>query len=55
MQEFYTMVEVSRIMGVNRSTVWRWIKTGKMKYVIIGGKKTCSYFPNIFEGELTWK
>jgi predicted site-specific integrase-resolvase len=38
-QRYYTQSQVARIMGVSRQAVWIWIKKGKIKTVIVAGKK----------------
>jgi excisionase family DNA binding protein len=43
MQEWFTITEVANKLGVHRTTVWRMIKEGKMKYQIVGGKKRIHY------------
>ena len=42
-QRYYTQSQVARIMGVSRQAVWIWIKKGKIKTVIVAGKKS---YPN---------
>lgn len=36
---YYTQTEFAKKMNVNRSTVWRWVKEGKVKTRDIAGKK----------------
>lgn len=34
---FYTAQEATDILGINRITIWRWIKEGKLESQKIGG------------------
>ena len=36
-EEFYTLQETANILGVNRLTIWRWVKTGKIAAQKAGG------------------
>lgn len=36
---YYTQTEFAKKMNVNRITVWRWVKEGKVKTKEIAGKK----------------
>ena len=36
-ERHYKTTEVARILGVNRKTVWRWVKEGKIKAVQLMG------------------
>ena len=35
----YTMKEVAKFIGVNKSTIWNWISSGKLKSVKFGTEK----------------
>lgn len=35
--QFFTPKEVSQLLKVTKGTVWRWIRTGKLKAVSLGG------------------
>ena len=37
--KYYTQTEFARKMNVNRTTVWKWIKDGKVETKEIAGKK----------------
>ena len=34
---FYTETEVARVLGVNRITIWRWIRHGRFDVQRVGG------------------
>lgn len=34
---FYTEQQVATILGLNRITIWRWVKAGKLNIQRIGG------------------
>lgn len=34
---FYTERQVAKLLGVNRITIWRWIKDGKFDIQRVGG------------------
>ncbi len=36
-QHFYTLAEAANRLGVERHTVWRWIKAGRMDSQKVGG------------------
>ena len=36
-EQFYTLVEAANWLGVERHTVWRWIKAGRMDSQKVGG------------------
>ena len=36
-EQVYTITEAARLLGVNRVTIRRWIKTGKLNAENIGG------------------
>ena len=36
MKKWYKCDEVARLFNVKRATVWRWIRTGKLKAVRLG-------------------
>lgn len=38
-RKFYKVNEVAAMFGVHPNSVWRWIKQGKIKVSLIGGKK----------------
>lgn len=38
----YRQSEVCRMLGINRSTLWRWARAGKIQLVEIGGIKFVS-------------
>ena len=35
----YTMTEVAKILKVNRSTIWNWTSSGKLKSIKFGTEK----------------
>ncbi len=39
MQEYYTVSQVAKMLGIHRVTVWRLIKAGKIKAIDLAGKK----------------
>lgn len=39
MQQYYTISQYARALGITNTTVYRWIDTGKIKIVEIAGKK----------------
>ncbi len=38
-KDFYTINDVARLFDVTRTTVYDWMNTGKLPYVIIGGRR----------------
>ena len=34
---FYTENQAAKLLGVNRVTIWRWIKAGKLNIQRVGG------------------
>ena len=36
-EQFYTLAEAAKRLGVERHTVWRWIKAGRMDSQKVGG------------------
>jgi len=36
MKEFYSIMEVAKIAGVSRMTVYNWVKQGKIKAIKVG-------------------
>jgi len=38
-KQYYTKAQFARALGVTPVTVWRWIKDGKIKTVIIADKE----------------
>lgn len=42
MQQYYTISQFARAMGVTNTTVYRWIENGKVTIVEVLGKKMIS-------------
>ena len=38
-KKYYTQAEFARKMGLHKNTVNQWVKNGKVKIKVIGGKK----------------
>jgi len=38
-KEFYTINEIADLFSVTRATVYDWMNTGRMRYVIIGDRR----------------
>jgi excisionase family DNA binding protein len=38
-KEFYTINDVAQLFGVTRTTVYEWMNTGRLAYVVIGGRR----------------
>jgi len=53
-KKIYTVKEVSDLLGISRVTVFRWIKSGKLKADMIGGSFVVSaeYLPHHLLGGL---
>jgi len=34
--DFYTLGDAAKMIGVSRVTLWRWIKSGRLKVVRVG-------------------
>lgn len=41
-RKFYKQSEFASMLGIHRTTLWRWIKDGKIKTVVMGGNKMIS-------------
>ncbi|MDV3885252.1 DNA-binding protein [Elizabethkingia anophelis] len=39
--ETLTKKEVLKMLSIDASTYWRWVKDGKLKEIAIGGKRYC--------------
>lgn len=39
MQQYYTISQFARALGITNTTVYRWIENGKIKIVEVAGKK----------------
>lgn len=39
MEKFYTVDQVAEVFGVTRTTVYEWMKTGRLAYVQVGGRR----------------
>lgn len=39
MEELYTIQEVAQICKVDRTTVYYWMRTGKLKFVLVGSRR----------------
>jgi excisionase family DNA binding protein len=39
MQQYYTISQFARALGITNTTVYRWIESGKIKIVEVAGKK----------------
>jgi excisionase family DNA binding protein len=38
-KEFYTINDVAQLFGVTRTTVYDWMNSGQLPYVIVGGRR----------------
>lgn len=37
-REYYTVSEAAEVLGVSRTTIWRWIESGRLPAYRVGGK-----------------
>ena len=42
---FYTEKQAARLLGINRITIWRWVKNGKLNAQRIGEKGATVLIP----------
>ncbi len=42
MEEFYTVDEVAKALKVTRQTVYEWMRSGRLEYVIVGERRRIS-------------
>ena len=50
----YTVKEIQEMLGVSRTTIYKFLKEGKLPYVVLGGKYLVSkkYFDKWFESSV---
>jgi excisionase family DNA binding protein len=39
LKDYLTQTEAGEILSVNRVTIWRWMTSGKIMYVVVGGRQ----------------
>ncbi len=42
MEEYYTVDEVAKVLKVTRQTVYDWMRSGRLEYVIVGDRRRIS-------------